>query len=494
MLKKQQSVEKPTAQTASQSLARAVRRDGRPHSPGVRASPVAIVVASRPDIRLHTLAVRGGMALEARMTFTRFAATSAVLLPLAGACNRTDSRSEAPGLDQSCLLVVAAPAAGDPDIPKLQEDLRERRTASRAAEQLGYRFVARARVSHDPSSYAVAEQAAACLESMQPNDPAALLLRGHVVHQMHRFGEAEAIARRLVTMREFVLDFGLLGDALMEQGRVTEAADAYQKMIDLKPFYQSYTRAAHLRWLRGDLGGAIDMMQAAVKAASPRDPESIAWAYARLATYELQRGRLAVAARMVDASLRSVPDYAAALLARGRIQLAHTKPVEAVETLTRAAQLNPQPEYQWALADALRVLERTDEAAALEHRLVREGALADPRTVALFLSTRGQEGDRAIDLARRELTKRADIFTLDALAWALASRGQLQEASTLMARALAEGTEDGRLFVHAAVIAAADGRPADAARWADKARKLSFTLLPSELGVLRRGLATPPPV
>ena len=62
-----------------------------------------------------------------------------------------------------------------------------------------------------------------------------------------------------------------------------------------------------------------------------------------------------------------------------------------------------------------------------------------------------------------------------------------------MARALAEGTEDGRLFVHAAVIAAADGRAADAARWADKARRLRFTLLPSELGVLRKGFATPPP-
>ena len=99
-----------------------------------------------------------------------------------------------------------------------------------------------------------------------------------------------------------------------------------------------------------------------------------------------------------------------------------------------------------------------------------------------------------VDLARRELEKRADVFTLDALAWALASSGELREASTLMARALAEGTEDGRLFVHAAVIAAADGRRADAARWTEKARRLSFTLLPSELGVLRRGLVTPPPV
>ena len=196
---------------------------------------------------------------------------------------------------------------------------------------------------------------------------------------MHRFSEAEAIARRLVAMREFVLDFGLLGDALMEQGRVTEAAEAYQKMIDLKPFYQSYTRAAHLRWLRGDLGGAIEMMQAAVKAASPRDPESIAWAYSRLAMYELQRGRLADAGRMADASLRSVPDYAAALLARGRIQLAQKKPVDAVETLTHAARLNPLPEYQWALADALRLVSRTDEAAALEQPA---GARRRPRRSA----------------------------------------------------------------------------------------------------------------
>ena len=329
---------------------------------------------------------------------------------------------------------------------------------------------------------------------MQPNEPAALLLRGHVLHQMHRFSEAEAIARRLVAVREFALDFGLLGDVLMEQGRVAEAAEAYQKMIDLKPFSQSYTRAAHLRWLRGDLGGAIDMMRAAVKAASPRDRESVAWAYSRLAVYELQRGRLADAGQMADASLRTMPDYAAALLARGRIQLAQKKHLDAVENLTRAARLNPLPEYQWALADALRLVSRNDDAAALETQLVREGAIADPRTLALYLSTRRQDGSRAVALARRELEKRADVFTLDALAWALASSGQPREASTVMARALAEGTEDGRLFVHAAVIAAADGRPADAARWAEKARRLSFTLLPSEVGVLRRGLATPPPV
>ena len=253
------------------------------------------------------------------------------------ACSRTSSpekSTEPVGLDRGCVVSIGANHGGEDGIAKLQEDLRDRRAPARAAEHLGYRFIARARLSNDPGDYNVAEQAAACLESIVPDEPAALLLRGHVLHQMHRFGEAEAIARRLVSLREFVLDFGLLGDALMEQGRVAEAAEAYQKMIDLKPFYQSYTRAAHLRWLKGDLDGAIEMMHAAVKAASPRDRESVAWAYSRLAMYELQRGRLADAERMADASLQYVPDYAAALLARGRIQLAQKKHVDAVETLS----------------------------------------------------------------------------------------------------------------------------------------------------------------
>ena len=419
--------------------------------------------------------------------------TFALILSSIAACSRaTVPQSERPTLDRACTVATAADSRNDAEIAKLQQQLTEQRVPARAAEHLGYRFVALARLSNDPGYYKVAEQAAACLESITPKEPAALLLRGHVLHQLHRFSEAEAIARQLVTKREFVLDYGLLGDALLEQGRVTEAAEAYQKMIDLKPFYQSYTRASHLRWLKGDLSGAIRMMQSAVRSASPRDREAVAWAYSRLAMYELQRGRLTEAGRMADASLQYVPDYAAALLARGRIQLAQKKNADAAETLKRAARLNPLPEYQWTLADALRLLNRTDEAAALEKQLVRDGVSADPRTLALYLSTRREDSGKAVDLARREVERRGDVFTLDALAWALVSAGQVREASTLMDRALAEGTEDGRLFLHAAVIAAADGRPEDAARWARKARSLRFTLLPSELGVLRKGIVPPP--
>jgi tetratricopeptide (TPR) repeat protein len=200
-------------------------------------------------------------------------ASTAVLLAallLSQGCRRSAPAPAAPVPSRTCVVTMAAAVGDDAEIVKLQADLRDPRAAARAAEQLGYRFISKARLSNDPGFYTRAEQAAACLAAIRPDDPASLLLRGHVLHQLHRFSEAEAVARRLVSLREFVLDFGLLGDALMEQGRLAEAAEAYQKMIDLKPFYQSYTRAAHLRWLKGDLDGAIVMMNAAVKAASPR--------------------------------------------------------------------------------------------------------------------------------------------------------------------------------------------------------------------------------
>ena len=147
-------------------------------------------------------------------------------LPFVQACSRTTqtATTTAPKpLDVACRAAVAANAGSDTDIPRLQQALRDG-ALRRAAEQLGYRFIARARLTNDAGFYTLAEQAALCMASLDPADPAALLLRGHVLHQMHRFGEAESIARRLVALREFVLDYGLLGDVLMEQGRLVEAA------------------------------------------------------------------------------------------------------------------------------------------------------------------------------------------------------------------------------------------------------------------------------
>ena len=383
----------------------------------------------------------------------------------------------------ACVVALAEGTGQDrlaSEIERARQDARRGPNAKPALERLGYLHVSSARVTGDAGHYKLAEAVADCLQASYPGEAAALLLRGHVLHQLHRFKEAEQLARELVAKRTMVLDYGLLGDALMEQGRLDEAVAAYQQMIDLKPFYQSYTRAAHVRWMKGDLDGARQAMRRAIESASPRDPESSAWAWTRVALYELQANRLADARRAADTALTFEASYAAALLARGRILLAEGSRAEALKALTQAASLTPLPEYQWTLADALRASGRTDDAAAVERELVARGRSSDPRTVALYLATRGADASAALSLAEAELEVREDVFTLDAQAWALAANGRTPEALSIINRALAAGTADARLFLHAGVIHADAGRRPEASRWLHKAARLRAMLLPSE--------------
>lgn len=410
------------------------------------------------------------------------------------AADSSDSAEAYPELRAVISYKIAmSPHAGahqlDRDIQTAQRRVREASEPRPFLEQLGWLYVAKARQSSDEGFYKLAEHCALALEATEPGNPDALLLRGHVLISLHHFTEAEAIASQLVRQRTLPFDYGLLGDALTEQGRLAEAVAAYQRMVDLRPDLQSYSRVAYMRWLKGDLDGAIDVACLAAGAVSPLDPESASWTLTRLALYYFQAGLVAQAEVARDSALRFTPDYPSALLLKSRMLLDADRVGEAVEPLKRATEINPLPEFQWALADTLRAAGRAEEAAKVESDLARTGAQGDPRTFALFLATRGEQAERAVQLAQRELQARADIFTHDALAWALAAAGRIEEAQAHMERALAEGTEDARLFAHAAVIAARLGRTAEAGSWLVKARALQRCLLPSERQQLSATLA-----
>src|SRR6266436_3356503 len=152
------------------------------------------------------------------------------------------------------LTLALAPHSGngrvDQEIIRLQTRARAGKNLDMTVERLGWAFVAKARESFDPGFYKLAEQCALSLEAAHPGSPEAMLLRGHALHNLHRFKEAEPLARSLVAQRGLPFDFGLLSDVLMEQGKLDEAAGACQKMIDLRPDLHSYARGAHIRWLK----------------------------------------------------------------------------------------------------------------------------------------------------------------------------------------------------------------------------------------------------
>ncbi|MEO8044033.1 MAG: tetratricopeptide repeat protein [Spartobacteria bacterium] len=395
------------------------------------------------------------------------------------------------------LQVVLTPLGGkdkvDQDIAKLQARIKTTPAQAPALlERLGWTFVEKARISSDPGYYKLAEQCADAIAAKVPESADAELLRGHIYHALHRFKEAESVAQKLIAQRTFVFDYALLGDALMEQGRLNEAVNAYQKMVDLKPCLQTYSRVAYMRWLKGDLPGAIQAIRYAVSAGSTLEPEPVAWAYTRLAFYELQAGHFDLAQRATELATEYVPDYAAALLMRGRILLAEEKTAAAVAFLRPAAEKSPLPEYLWTLADALRANGEAEQASAVETKLRATGAANDPRTYALFLASRGDQLDLALRLAKEEMENRQDIFTRDAIAWTAFAQGDLKTAQDNMEAALSEGTRDGRLFYHAGLIAAASSHAAQAETYLRQAKTLEQTLLPSERKTLELRLALLP--
>jgi tetratricopeptide (TPR) repeat protein len=424
----------------------------------------------------------------------------------ANACQRASGGR--PAVAAPCEIALAAHSGDakiDKEIARIQQEVRSNAKPFQTEamiEKLGWTFVEKARESFDPGFYKLAEQCALCLETKQVENQqggqstdrplstprsirsAALLLRGHALQNLHRFGDAEKIARELVETRGLAYDYGLLGDALIEQGKTDEAALAYQKMMETLPGPQAYGRAAHLRWLKGDAEGARAMML--MSAQSAGQTESAAWAWSKLAIYELQAGEMKRARAACDAALSVRSEYAPGLLALGRVLLAENKFGEAVGALERAAQLNPMPEYQWALADALRAADRAAAAEEVERQIAATGAANDPRSYSLFLATRGRDADVALRLAEEELKVRRDVYTLDALAWAQSAKGDAAEGWKTMRSALELGTADARLYLHAAAIAARAGENRQAKIYARKAAKSAFSLLPGERIWLKR--------
>src|SRR6266576_5548573 len=257
--------------------------------------------------------------------------------------NEPNKAPSATATFDNALGLVLTPQPGESrtagEISQLQRRIREGRNVGLWLDRLGWAFVAKARESFDPGFYKLAEQCARCIEKHNPQSHEAMLLRAYVLQNLHRFKESETLARRLVQQRGLSFDYGLLGDALMEQGKLGDAVEAYQRMMNLKPDLRAYARAAHMRWLKGDLEGAVEAMQFAVGAASPQDAESAAWVNTRLACYEFQAGRFEEAEQRCAFALSLQTNYPPALLLKGRMLLAKDESREAVDPLQNATRL-----------------------------------------------------------------------------------------------------------------------------------------------------------
>ena len=246
-------------------------------------------------------------------------------------------------------------------------------------ENQGWQHITDARITGDSSHYRDALRIADQLNESDETRFAGRLLRGHALHQTHRFAEARVVAESLASERGMHTDHGLLGDILLDMGEVDGAIAAYEKQMSLRPGLEAYARAAQVRWLKGQTRGAIEAMTMAVTSGSTRNPEPVAWALSMLALYQFQTGADAEALTSVDNALRLSPGHPRALVAKARIEMGRGRFSEALPLLNEGASKLPEPATLWLLTDCLRATGDEARADRMQAGWIKRAAKEDPR-------------------------------------------------------------------------------------------------------------------
>ena len=144
---------------------------------------------------------------------------------------------------------------------------------------------------------------------------------------------------------------------------------------------------------------------------------------------------------------------------------------QAVDLLQQRYKAAPHAENLYDLAEALEWAGRPDAAAKafaeFETKSLLESVRADNsnRELIFYYADHANQPAKALEVAKREVARRHDVYTLDSYAWALHVNGQYEEARKQIETALAVGIRDAKLFRHAGEIALECGDRESAERY-----------------------------
>jgi tetratricopeptide (TPR) repeat protein len=304
------------------------------------------------------------------------------------------------------------------------------------------------RTRPDAAQFERAKAIAAAQIKRTPNEARAWTALAWARMIDHRFLEALEAAK---TADRLAADDprtqALMCDALVELGRYEEAVTTAQRLADLKPGVPAWIRAARMRFLYNDTDGAIQLMARAARTGRASGEES-AWVWLELARLYLHAGDAVSAGQSIAAAQQAYPGLPAILPAKARLLLAQGDPQAALDLYRQALALQPSAEEAlaaWRLARHLGEKGAAKHYATLLEGLARldTGGLSR-RALAEYFADSVQT-DRALQLAREELTARPDIYSHATLAKVLQLAGDAPKAQHHAQAALALNTPDPQL-------------------------------------------------
>ncbi|MEO8589894.1 MAG: tetratricopeptide repeat protein [Flavobacteriales bacterium] len=299
----------------------------------------------------------------------------------------------------------------------------------------------------------------------------ALTLKAVIRLSQHNFSEALALGEEAVVLDPHrAFNYGVLVDANVELGHYAKAVEMSDKMVSTRPDLRSYSRVSYLREIYGNVEGAIDAMDMAVKAGYPGSEET-SWCRVQLGGLHERNGDIASAEKQYRQALAERPDYPFALAALGRVTGKMKNYTEAEKYLGSAIALMPDAAFYQELARVYAAQSKTelyDEAVLNAGRALAglaKGGEGHNHQVGLEMARYqlefAKDLDNALINAEHEATHRADNNDVNlALAAIHYAKGDAPTAAGFIARAKSTGSKDTYMLCLEGLILAKNGEVA----------------------------------
>lgn len=331
--------------------------------------------------------------------------------------------------------------------------------------RLGESYIQKARETGDVTYYNKAEEVLRKALELNPGDYPTVVYLGQVSASKHDFRGSLPYAQKAIEVKpEQSYAYGVLGDDYAELGEYDKAEKAYKFMLTLRPSFYSYSRISYMEELRGNIQKAIEAMENAIRQGRVyairynQSTENVAWAQFMLGELYFKTGNLKKADEQYKASLKSYDNYYYALAGMGKVRAEEKNYGEAIDLYKKAIGIIPLPLFVSSLGDVYKKTGKIEEAKKQYDLVEYIGLLSKinkiiyNRDLALFYADHDMKLDEALDLAKKELEVRRDIYTYDTLAWTLYKNNRFQEALKPSQESLKLGTMDAILFFHAGMI------------------------------------------
>lgn len=311
-------------------------------------------------------------------TITTISIISALVILMNTSCNHTHSNTTQEGEFTVPELKVRENSIGSDEEAKMitaryagaVKTLAGQPNNNEAKLQLAEVFIAEGRITGQHGYYcnaAISTLDRVLHESSNDNEKfQAYSMKGMVQLTLHQFSDALKTGEEALKLNKQNSGIhGVLIDANVELGNYAKAVELSDKMISIRPDLRSYSRVSYLREIHGEMEGAIEAMDMAVKAGFPGQ-EQTEWCRVNLGKLYENTGQLDFAEMHYRMALEHRGNYPFALAALGNLERKKGNLDASVQLLRSANSFMEDAGFYQGLALTYAAMNNeTEEAAAI---------------------------------------------------------------------------------------------------------------------------------